>query len=285
MATYNFNEVPAQLQKPANLEFKLENDGDYMVVRFLLGDDQSFVGESVHQVLHEKWYQTVSCNQEAGQTKDDCPLCAIGCPAREHYCLPVYVISKTTNHGGQTVDVNNSFYFVRGKTFRPMMESILRQCEGKAPVCSIFRITRNGAPRDPKTVYIVEKVSTDNAKLSDFPELPPALGTKLIKKITNTEMLSYCDSWKIQQQNEAAKRANNNAQGGQYMPQYQQQANTPYQAPTYQAPYQAPTYSQPQYQQPAPQYQPPQYPQNNQVEYTPPTNTDGGFGSSPNIGL
>ena len=273
MATYNFNEVPSQLQKPAQLEMKLENDGDSMLVRFLLDENQSFMGESVHNVYHKGWYQTISCNQEAGQTKDDCPLCSVGCPARECYCLPIFVISKTTNYGNQTVDVNGSYYLKRGKTFRPLMESILRQCDGKAPVNTVFRILRNGAAKATNTTYVIEKVSTDcSTKLSDFPELPPALGTNLVQKLTNTEMLAYCDSWKIQVQNEEAKKANR-ATNVSY-PQVNYQPNFP-QQPAYQPPQ---SNYQPNYQQP-PAYQPP-YMQGAQ-----PNEPHNGFGSSPNIGL
>jgi hypothetical protein len=268
MATFDFTNVPSQLQAQldaqssqagkVSMEVKLDNPGDFMLVRFLLDAGQSFMGESVHSVQQhfpktgKDFTHKISCIREDGQEKDSCPLCAAGSPITVSYVMPVYVISKTTNNGTTLEEVNASKYFHRGITFKPMLESVLRQCDGKAPVCTTFRIVRHGKGLD--TVYMVEKVSTDDAKISDFPELPPYKESEIIKFLSYSEMIPFIDLYKLQVQKKLAGKDNRATVANN--PQYQPQQ--PYQ------PYQ-------------PQYQ-------SNISYNPNTQ-QGNFGSSPNIGL
>ena len=82
--------------------------------------------------------------------------------------------------------------FQRGATFKGGLQTVVRYTQDKPTVpivSSLFRLVRNGKPRDPKTQYAVEYIATDNVTLEQLPPRPEVIGSYILPKLTYDELV------------------------------------------------------------------------------------------------
>ena len=197
MAGFDFSKVDSYVQNESNkISFlKLQEDGEYAKVRFMYGVGETFRGETVHNISEDPTKpRYVSCLREDGDPVDVCPLCANGTKITAQFFIPVYVQSIVTTINGveQEQPVGQVMIFQRGATFKGGLQTVVRYTQDKPNVpivSSLFRLVRNGKPRDPKTTYSVEYITTDNVTLEQLPPRPEVVGSYILPKLTKEEMI------------------------------------------------------------------------------------------------
>lgn len=222
---FNFDKTDDYVQDTQRVNYlKLSDDGWFATVRFMYGEGQTFKGYAVHNISADpKKPKYVPCLREPGQPLDTCPLCNNNNPLVAQYYIPLYVISITSNINGikETKPVNQVMLFQRGKTFKGVLESIIRQCAGTPLVNNTFNIVRSGKPNDPKTNYFVEFLGRDNVGLQDLPEAPVALGT-VLQEMTKEQMLQHLHGTTTQPQGVMPRTISTNTFGNNTVVGYNQ---------------------------------------------------------------
>lgn len=196
MAVFKFDQVDEYVQgnnSDNKINFlKLQDDGWYAKVRFMYGPGEIFEGISVHNVSQDPQKpKFVPCLRELNQPLEVCPLCNSGSKVIAQYFLYVYVISIVSNIRGVTQEqpVNQVYIFQRGKTFKGILDSILRQCAGTPIVNNIFNIVRSGKAGDQQTKYLVEFVGRDEIDINSLPPKPQILGSYILPQVDYNTML------------------------------------------------------------------------------------------------
>ena len=205
MATFDFNQVKDIIPATSNsdkpkIEFLSLKDHGWMAeIRFMYGEGETFQAETVHNVAEAgKPARYVPCLREPGQPVDACPLCAKGSKIIIQYFIPVFVSKITSiNQYGQFQEevINRQMLLQRGSKFDALINSAIRQSESKPLVCTLFNLVRNGKAGETGTVYTLEKIKTDDTKLSDLIKLSGLSerinykGTYVLPNITAEKMI------------------------------------------------------------------------------------------------
>lgn len=143
---------------PKNNYFSLKDDGDTAKIRFLLNNINDLQGVAVHEVqIGDKKYD-VECLRSYNEPVDNCPLCAAGFKQNAKLFIPIY--DETSKE---------SKIWTRGRTFFKKLSSL---CARYNPLVStVIEVERVGKKGDTSTDYQFYPCNTDNAKLTDFPEV------------------------------------------------------------------------------------------------------------------
>ena len=199
MAVFDFDQVDEFV--PSNnsgtqINFlKLQDNGWYAKVRFMYNTSKDFKVYSVHDIksyIGKSLPKYVPCLRQAvGEPLENCPLCAAGNKAVAQFYIPLYVISIVSNLRGaqQEQPVNQVMLFQKGVSIRSMLDALKRQCpEGTPIVSSVFRLVRNGKPKDTGTTYTVEYIGTDNVTMEQLPPAPVVEGSYILPNETAEQM-------------------------------------------------------------------------------------------------
>lgn len=163
--------------------FKLADDGDIALVRFLYNDENDVEGYAVHEVEIDGKKKYVNCLREYNQPVDDCPFC------REHMRVVAKLFVPLYNEGEKKVQV-----WERGKKFFSQISSLCSRYHKSPIVSQTFEIERNGKPKDTATVYNIYRTDkpADDKALDDY-EIPNILGSKVLDK-TADEMEFFLET-------------------------------------------------------------------------------------------
>lgn len=159
-AIKKLSEAYEKYGKSGNSEFfKLKNDRDKAVVRFLFAGENDIDFYVVHRVKVGDKFRHVLCKQEEGY----CPLCNSGNKPQ----LKLFL--QLVEDGDDTVKI-----WERGKTFVPI---ILGLIDKYSPLHSRqFEVERFGKPNDMKTTYQIYPLDEDGKRLEDLPEKVELVG-------------------------------------------------------------------------------------------------------------
>ena len=185
MARFSYEESD-NYGAPKSNYFNLKDDGDTARIRFLLSNLNDLLGVSVHEVQVGDRRMDVECLRAYNEPVEKCPLCADGYKVNAKLFIPVYDEAS-----------KESKIWTRGKTFFNKMSSL---CARYNPLVStVFEVERIGKKGDTSTTYETYNVSTDNARVEDFPEVS-AEGTAFQVKTAN-ELNYYLDTGMFPEKN------------------------------------------------------------------------------------
>jgi len=157
MARFSFDEAEKYGAVKSNY-FSLKDDGDTARIRFLINDINDLEGVAVHEVKEGDRTFDVECLRAYNEPIDNCPLCAANYKQNAKLFIPVY------DEGSK-----ESKIWTRGRTFFNKMSSL---CSRYNPLVStLFEVERVGKKNDTSTTYETYNIKTDNAKVTDFPEI------------------------------------------------------------------------------------------------------------------
>ena len=195
MATFNFETVDRmEAQNNNNINwFKLENNGDKALVRYMYNTINDVTGHIVHQIeaknkTGDKYFYPVNCLRNIGDDPSVCPFCNAGMRTKAQIYVPLYVLSE--NNEVDRVQIWN-----RGSKFLKELQNL---CEKNNPLIQrVFEITRNGAKGDPKTTYVNYPTEREDypekITLKDLPPIPD-IAKDWIKNKTYDEMCYYLEN-------------------------------------------------------------------------------------------
>lgn len=183
MASFTYNEyqnVVARAQGNQNNSansvkvgfFKLKADGDSALIRINCSNTSELQFASVHQLGAETKWMKIGCLNEVGSYSDNCPLCAavaagntaIGKAKKQVFVqMMCSYIDPTTGAVTAAIPV----IWERPAGFANDLNGKIRDYGDLRNV--VFKVTRHGAARDPKTTY-----SIDYLPLYDKTEYVPA---------------------------------------------------------------------------------------------------------------
>lgn len=175
MARFNYNESEFYGALKSNY-FSLKDDGDTAKIRFLINDINDLEGVAVHEVQVGDKTMDVECLRAYNEPVDNCPLCAANYKQNAKLFIPVY------DEGSK-----ESKIWTRGRTFFKKLSSL---CARYNPlVGTSIEVERVGKKGETSTDYQFYPGNTDNAKVTDFPEVK-AEGTCFQTK-TYEELQNY----------------------------------------------------------------------------------------------
>lgn len=151
--------------------FKLENDGDSAVVRFILDKPDDVDVLAVHEipVPNSQFRRKVSClKNEPTEPNDVCPLCAAGYTTSLSVYIQMYVYEQDEN--GYYTKAPKQVIWERGKSYLKKLISLgNRYCaRGKRFIDTVFEIERSGVKGDTKTTYEIYPM-TDQLEPNECP--------------------------------------------------------------------------------------------------------------------
>ena len=149
--------------------FKLEDDGDYAVIRFLHSDADDIDAHCLpaHVVEVDNKERKVACLQTA-----DCPLCLAGNKPALKLCLYVVRVDEKNNSFGETPEL-----WERGSTFIGKILGLID--EYGELINRNYKVVRNGKKGSTKTTYefYAKDPDTDpEATYDELPERPELVG-------------------------------------------------------------------------------------------------------------
>jgi len=157
MARFNYNESEFYGAPKSNY-FSLKDDGDTAKIRFLINDINDLEGVAVHEVQVGDKTMDVECLRAYNEPVDNCPLCAANYKQNAKLFIPVYDESS-----------KESKIWTRGRTFFKKLSSL---CARYNPlVGTSIEVERVGKKGETSTDYQFYPGNTDNAKVTDFPEV------------------------------------------------------------------------------------------------------------------
>lgn len=162
--------------------FKLADDGDTAIVRFMYRDVDDIEGFSVHEIKLNDKKRYVNCLREYNDPISACPMCAAGRQTQAKVFVPLY----DENTG--TVKI-----WERGKKF---FNKLSKLCSRHPNLVShVFELERNGKAGDTSTTYEIYPAGDDydELDLEDLPEVPQILGSFVLDK-TAEEMEEFLDT-------------------------------------------------------------------------------------------
>lgn len=129
--------------------FKLSNDKDEAIVRFVYDDVSQFNLVHVHSINIDGMYRRISCIRSPFDPIEKCPLCNSG--ERLFSKFYVKLIEYTKDENGNIVIVPK--VWERPESFASVLATYLQEY-GDLKDC-VFKIIREGAKNDLKTTYQV----------------------------------------------------------------------------------------------------------------------------------
>lgn len=181
--------------------FKLADDGDVAVVRFLYDNADDIEGYMVHEVEVDGKRKYINCLREYNQPIDYCPLCKAGYHQVAKMFIPLY------NEDEQAVQV-----WERGKTFFTKVSGICSRM--KKTICSqTFEIERNGKKGSKDTVYEIFKTddAPDDKTIDDF-EVPDIIGRFILDK-SEDDINFYLENKYFPPEDEPVRRSSKEERG------------------------------------------------------------------------
>ena len=162
--------------------FKLANDGDVAVGRFMYSGIDDIDGMTVHKVKLGDKERYVNCLREYNDPLDKCPFCAAGLETTVKVFVPFY------DEDTQAVKL-----WERGKKFFNKLSKLCSRYPNL--VSHVFEIERNGKAGDTGTTYEIYPADGDFEELDieDLPEVPKILGGFVMDK-TAEDMEAYLDT-------------------------------------------------------------------------------------------
>lgn len=157
MSRFSFEEAENYGAVKSNY-FSLKDDGDIAKIRFLLNNLNDLQGVAVHEVQVGDKKIDVECLRAYNEPVSKCPLCEAGYRQVAKLFIPVYDIGS-----------KESKIWNRGRTFFNKLSSL---CSRYNPlVATPFEVERVGKKGDTNTTYETYPMQSDNAKVTDFPEI------------------------------------------------------------------------------------------------------------------
>lgn len=183
--------------------FSLKNDGEKAKVKFMYNGMDEIETYAVHEVKVNGFNRHVDCLKDS-EGNGVCPFCEKGVKLTARTFFKLY-----------DADKDSVVIWDCGLKKAPMIENILKMCEGKL-VNYCFEITRHGKPNDTQTTYDISKVGKDDITLEDLPQAPELYGRYVMKKtaeemeyyITNNEFPKEEKQQQSSQNTEVKKRVN-----------------------------------------------------------------------------
>ena len=181
MARFNFEESKNYQQSGGNTSFfKLQNDGQSAVCRFMFNTMDDLEGYALHEIQLDGKRRLVNCIRTYNDPIDNCPFCKANMSIVPKLFIPVY------NCDAQQVQI-----WERGTAF---FKKFIEPCAHNNPLVSgVFKVTRRGKPNDTKTDYDLYPIDKDDTTLEDLPEIPHLLGGLILDK-TYEEMEEFLDT-------------------------------------------------------------------------------------------
>jgi len=157
MARFSFEESE-NYGGGSNKFFTLKDDKDTAVIRFLYNNMNDIQGVSVHTVKVDNNNVDVECLRAYNEPVEKCPLCAAGQHPFGKLYIPVYDEAS-----------KESKIWTRGRTFFNKLSSL---CSRYNPLVGTpIEVERNGKKGDQSTTYEMYPMQSDNAIITDFPEI------------------------------------------------------------------------------------------------------------------
>lgn len=170
--------------------FRLKDDGDSAVVRFLFNKEEDiddFIA-SVHTIEENKRMIDIDCIRRHDEPADLCPLC------RDKIKLAVKLYLPLWDEDKQKV-----VWWTRSRGFIDKVVAQLREVDG--PICGTpFKITRSGAAGsfDTDYAFIQQVKKADDKEVKDFVK-PEELTLEAagVTILTERQMEDYIDTGKL----------------------------------------------------------------------------------------
>lgn len=196
--------------------FKLSNDHDVALVRFLYDSVDDVEGYAVHQVEIDGKKRYVNCLREYNQPIDDCPFCKAKMFQVAKLFIPLY-----------NVDEDKVQVFERGKTFFNTLSTTLSRYDKKPIVSQLFEIERIGKPKDTKTTYQIFRTEddADDMTLEDF-DMPEILGGIILDKSAD-DMEVYLETGSFPPEDDAPSRRSSRREEAEEAPRRRSGRRTP----------------------------------------------------------
>lgn len=186
MGRISFNELDNYKSSGNANYFKLENDGDSALVRFMYNGIDDVEGTAVHTIPVEgsQWGRDVNCLRAYNEPVDECPLCKAGYGVKAKIFVPLY-----------NVDDDEVQIWTRSKGYGSVLSSLISHDtkKGNSFVNNIYSIERKGKKGDKQTTYREYLEDTDETELEDLPEAPDPIGTVVMDKSFD-ELQYYVDN-------------------------------------------------------------------------------------------
>lgn len=162
--------------------FSIKNDRESKQVRFLYNTINDIYFDIVHEVDNGSGRtQTVSCLNSDGSNNDSCPCCKAGFNQIIRLYIPVLDLSDNT------VKI-----WTRSKGFISQLQALAAR---NNPISgTVVEITRAGAPRDPKTQYILQPITANDGKTVDMLGVSVPDITKVVRSMNFNEMTSFINA-------------------------------------------------------------------------------------------
>ena len=158
--------------------FSLKNDKETRQVRFLYNTINDIYFDIVHEVTVNNKTQTIACLNSDGSNPQGCPLCAHG--HNQNIKLYIPVLDLTDN----TVKI-----WTRSKGFIGQLQALAGR---NNPISgAVIEVMRIGAPRDPKTQYVLQPVAMNDGKTVEQLGVTLPDHTKMMRVMDYAQMNNY----------------------------------------------------------------------------------------------
>lgn len=186
MGRVSFDDVDNYSTSTGSSFFKLEQNGQKAIVRFLLRSVADLEILAVHEINVDNKFRKVSCLRSFNDPVQNCPLCSCAnkdiAKIQVKYFIPMIVYTPN-GQGGYNQDVQ---LWERGKNFKADITNMMNLYN---PLCDYpIEITRNGEARSMQTTYTFLPIMNPQIVNSIPPvdwssvEIPQALGTIVMDK-------------------------------------------------------------------------------------------------------
>ena len=232
MAYVNFNDIDfnAEGNYGSGSEikfFSLKQDKESAVVRFIQSTTDDFEIVAVHEVEVQTQNgvskRKVNCLRGANDPLEKCPFCETNQKLQRKFFVHLVKYEQT-----QSGIVGTPMVWERPLSFAKDLANKIQTYGGKLSD-HIFKITRNGAPRDKNTTYTVDYLPSQNfpeniyQKMENAFENYSAIGGIVLNKSAE-DMIAFVRDGKFPMtQNQTAPQ--NTIQGANVAPQNVQSAN------------------------------------------------------------
>lgn len=211
MAKVSFDTAVSNMNSDSNNDrnsvsfFSLKNDGDEAIVRIMHDSVEDFDIVTLHPISIDGKYRSANCIREPRDPMDKCPLCKNGTKIQSK--IFIHMIQYVANESGQIEA--KPVVWERSISYATKLKNDIDEY-GPLSNC-IFKIRRNGKPRDMQTTYDMKlgnpSMYTDVAypKVENAFDNYSACGTIVLDK-TYEELEQFVTTGKFPE----TRRADNN---------------------------------------------------------------------------